>query len=139
MTDEKRPLTVEEIRALPAAERDPFDDIGAVADPEQLKRWLTATGRDWIVLNSVELVDALKGSWPDGVRDFQGIMAQVRDHRRLTLPPALHPVTGGGAVYVARDERLDDAEILDVIRWLTGRLTKATSRQHLLMAIVKCD
>ena len=52
----------------------------ALKDPEHLKRWLQETGRRWMVLDSVDLVDALP--WPDGVDALIQILACYRDHRQ---------------------------------------------------------
>lgn len=51
----------------------------SLKDPGHLKRWLAASGRMWLVFNSVDLVDALK--WPDGVDALMQIIACYRDHR----------------------------------------------------------
>lgn len=76
----------------------------AVQGPEQLKRFLTASGREFIVFNWEELMSALKANlgsflvlksddlvdsvWTaggTGVQAFQQIVAAYRDHRR-TIP-----------------------------------------------------
>jgi hypothetical protein len=55
----------------------------SVTDPNYLKRWLQESGRRWILMNAVELVDSLP--WPDGVNDFKRVVDHYRAHR-LTIP-----------------------------------------------------
>lgn len=52
----------------------------AMKDPEHLKRWLRATGRNYIFFRSEDLVDSL--SWPRGVEALIGIIDAYRAHRR---------------------------------------------------------
>lgn len=52
----------------------------SLKDPEHLKRWLQETGRRWMVLDSLDLVDSLP--WPGGVDALIQILACYRDHRQ---------------------------------------------------------
>ena len=52
----------------------------AMKDPEHLKRWLNATGRNYVFFKSEDLIDAL--SWPKGVEAFIAIIDAYRAHRR---------------------------------------------------------
>jgi len=52
----------------------------AIKDAGHLKQWLKATGRDWIVLKSGDLVDGLP--WPDGVDILMQIIEAYRQHRQ---------------------------------------------------------
>jgi hypothetical protein len=68
----------------------------AMESPNHLKEWLLASGRQWIVLDSLELVDAL--SWPEGVEALIQILAAYRDHRATIssgeVETQKHPDTG---------------------------------------------
>lgn len=56
----------------------------AMKDPNHLKRFLHASGREYLVLRTDHLVDALwaPGMPPDGIEALQQIIAAYRDHRR---------------------------------------------------------
>jgi hypothetical protein len=49
----------------------------------QLKRWLAQTGRQYILLDSSDLVDALEAAhgWPAGAEHFQRVVFVYREHR----------------------------------------------------------
>lgn len=51
----------------------------AIKDPGHLKRWLQESGRQWIVLKSSDLIDALP--WPDGVDILMQVIEAYRQHR----------------------------------------------------------
>lgn len=99
----------------------------SVKDKGQLKRFLEQSGRRWLVLDSLQLVDALP--WPDGVSAFVQVIAALRDHR-AAIPTGdfeeqTHPVTGDK--YRAprmHGEDLEVAELDRAIRFLIGKITE---------------
>jgi hypothetical protein len=55
----------------------------AIKDAGHLKRWLVESGRQWVVLKSPDLIDALP--WPDGVDILMQVIEAYRQHR-VTVP-----------------------------------------------------
>jgi hypothetical protein len=51
----------------------------AVKDPEHLKRFLSQSGRKFLVFNALDLVDALR--FPDEVQVIQQVVERYRKHR----------------------------------------------------------
>lgn len=94
--------------------------------PEKLKRWLLETGREYIVLLSADLVDALP--WPSGVEALQQIVHAYSQHRRALDAPrlpqldlALQPPIQDPS---RKAETLDADELEDAIRCLVRDLKK---------------
>lgn len=64
----------------------------AMKSPEHLKAWLEATGRKYIVINSVDLVNALwpQGRGPEALQTFQQCLEQyVAERLARGLPEML--------------------------------------------------
>lgn len=55
----------------------------AIKDPEHLKRWLKETQREFLILRTDHLVDALP--WPGGVQTLIQMIELYKDHR-ATIP-----------------------------------------------------
>lgn len=102
--------------------------------PEHLKKWLEASGRRWLVLDTLELVDALP--WPNGVDSLIQIIACYRDHRRV-IPsgrverqrdPTLKKEVD---VPIMKDETLEVFELDRAIRYLIGQITTKDAKWKL--------
>lgn len=55
----------------------------AMASPTQLKQWLIASGRRYIIFDSDDLVDALP--WPGGVEALTQVVECYRQHRCVDI------------------------------------------------------
>lgn len=53
----------------------------AMTSPSHMKAWLEKSGRRWLVLNGMHLVEALP--WPAGVDALMQVIACYRDHRAV--------------------------------------------------------
>jgi hypothetical protein len=51
----------------------------AMKSKEHLLEWTKQSGREWLVLNAREVIEALP--WPDGHEALQQVIMCVRDHR----------------------------------------------------------
>lgn len=69
--------------------------------PDQLKRWLRESEREYLVFSAADLVDALP--WPAGVEALQQMCTAYAQHRRAR----------------GKTETLVADEIIDAIRCLT--------------------
>lgn len=110
----------------------------AVTTPQHLKKWLSATKRDFIILKAPDLIDALP--WPDGVDAFMLILEGYRQYR-LSLPvdhaPCPRPHTPGKVcafcrntgVVVARTKNdvLELDEMKDAVQWLLHQIREKDS------------
>lgn len=95
----------------------------AIKDPEHLKRWLAATGRRYLVLNTFDLVDGLP--WPDGVAAFMQCIDAYRDHRRGMAITRTIVVNGVEREEPSqKDEFLEIEELDRAIRMLIGEASK---------------
>jgi hypothetical protein len=63
----------------PLAQPTPYHLATAIKDPGHLKRWLIESKRQWVMLKSEDLVDALP--WPDGVDILMQVIEAYRQHR----------------------------------------------------------
>lgn len=104
---------------MPQDLEDPRDRV-AVHDPEHLKRFLRDSGRKYIVLNALDLVDAME--WPGGVQAVMDLVRAYREHR-ANRPSAWtrtveSKLPGGGraTVPVFSGEFLEPDEALEAIR-----------------------
>lgn len=91
----------------------------AMQSGSHLKRFLKASGREWLVLNALDLTDALP--WPDGVELVQQAVSAYRDHRRVIPSGWTERVQQAGQVHevpVYRGEQLSLDEIGQVRLWL---------------------
>jgi hypothetical protein len=99
----------------------------AIKSPEQLKKWLQASGRKWLIFDSLDLVDALR--WPDGVDLLMQVIACYRN-RRASLDTGRTEVvfdeTRGGEVEIPvfKGEGLELDEMQQVVVWLLGEIRK---------------
>lgn len=95
----------------------------AMKSPEHLKLWLSETGRRWLVLNSLDLVDALP--WPDGVQAFLQVcmaygghrMAQPSGRKEVITTPTGEKVE----VDVMKTDQLELEELDRAIRYLVAQ------------------
>jgi hypothetical protein len=108
----------------------PEERIEAIAnvsmkDKQHLKRWLQASGRTWMVFNSLELVDSLR--WPDGIDILMQLIARYRDHRASLetgrYETQRHPTTGEEIqVPISKGEVLEPEELDRAIRALVTQM-----------------
>jgi len=112
------------IRDMSVIERSEAAMRTAMASPEKLKEWLNASGRTWLVLNGVQLVDSLP--WPTGVNAFMEVIAAYRDHRSA-IPTGDTEKIGGGEVARYHTEALTLIELDRCIRFLIGQATALDS------------
>jgi hypothetical protein len=97
----------------------------AMKSPEHLARWLEATNRKWVVLNSADLVKALP--WPSGVEALMQIIAAYRDERsaqwtgRTSRFSGTNAITGEKVdtdIKIMKTDRLEIEELDRAIRYL---------------------
>ena len=98
----------------------------AMRSPEHLKAWLEASGRNWIVFNGPDLVDALP--FPDGVQAFMHVVMAYRDHRRAQTGNRTEEVVNPKTkkletIPVMRTDALELEEIDRCIRFMIGQAT----------------
>lgn len=103
----------------------------SMKDKDHLKRWLRGSGRQWLVFNALDLVDALR--WPDGIDVLMQIVASYRDHRSAIetgrFEQQKHPQTGELVeVPVCKGEDLEIEEIDRAIRWLVAKALEKDPR-----------
>lgn len=95
----------------------------AMKSPEHMKEWLEATGRRYLILDAVELVDALP--WPGGHEALTQVIACHRDHR-AGLPTGrtetqVDPVDNAEVqVPIMKGETMELEELDRAIRYLIG-------------------
>jgi len=97
----------------------------AMKSPEHLKLWLEKSGRRWLVLNGLDLVDALP--WPSGVEAFVQIVMAYRDHRATIDTGRVEEIDVEGTkrrVPVMKGELLEVEELDRAIRYLIGEITR---------------
>ena len=92
----------------------------AIASPEKLKEWLSASGRSWLIFNGPQLIDSLP--WPEGVNVFMQLVDAYRDHRRA-LPTGESETISGVKVACYHDDTLTLPELDRCIRFLVGQAT----------------
>lgn len=91
----------------------------SIKSPQHLKEWLIKSGREWLVLNAVDWVDAL--SYPDDHNLFRKMIEQYKAYR------AMLPVIG-----VKRKEETLGIEELDrAIRYLIRQASELDSNWSL--------
>ncbi|MCK4858399.1 MAG: hypothetical protein KAT58_10550, partial [candidate division Zixibacteria bacterium] len=86
----------------------------AIKDKDHLKRWLSESGRRWMVFDALDLVDSL--TWPEGVLALMEIIAAYREYRmgiesgnfELQVDPTLGKEI---KVPIMKDELLEIAEL----------------------------
>lgn len=93
----------------------------AMSDAEHLKQWLQASGRRWLVMDAMELVDALP--WPGGVQELMGLINLYTQHRRQfdsgRRQIVEDPITKEDVeTIVYKGDKLELAEIDRAIRYL---------------------
>lgn len=99
----------------------------SIKSPDHLKQWLAETGRRWLVIDALQLVEALP--WPDGLDSLIQIIACYRDHRR-TIPSGrtevqTDPTLGEEVtVPVMCEDTLEVPEMEAVIRFLIHAITE---------------
>lgn len=118
---------IQEVRNMSEDEKAAAVSNVAMDSPERLKRWLQASNRQWLVLNTTDLVDALP--WPGGVETLMEILNVYREHR-LTIP-VTEEMARGLTVERGKREQLEVAEIDRAIRYLVGLITDELPEWHL--------
>lgn len=93
--------------------------------PDHLKRWLAASGRQWLIFNALDLVDALE--WPAGVDRLQQLVASYGEHRSTIATGRTErnpdPTTGQEVeVPVYKGELLEREELDRCVRFLVAQL-----------------
>jgi hypothetical protein len=99
----------------------------AMQSPSHLREWLEKSGRQWLVLNGLHLVDALP--WPTGAEALTQIIACYRDHRSVIATGEtkmeVDPRTKQQVeVEVYHPETLTVTELDRAIRYLVGQITE---------------
>lgn len=99
----------------------------AMSSPEHLKQWLRASGREWIVMNAAELVDALP--WPGGVQELADLVTLLAKHRSTKpsgrFSTVKDPLTKEEvAVPIQKSEELEPEELDRAIRFLVAQIRK---------------
>jgi len=99
----------------------------AIKDPSHLKRWLSETKRDWLIVNFPQLIDALP--WPHGCEALIQILDALRHHRSV-IPTGetvyeLDPIVGDRVgVPEMHGECLTVSEMDRVVRYLITKITE---------------
>lgn len=98
----------------------------AMTSPSHMKEWLEKSGRRWLVLNGMHLVDALP--WPSGVDALMQLIACYRDHRAVLdtgeVKTEVDPITKEKVeVVVYHPETLTFTELDRAIRYLVQLIT----------------
>ena len=117
-------MLLPKLESMSAIERSEALMRVAMKTPEHLKQWLDGTGRRWLVLNGLDLVDALP--WPHGIEILMQIIAGYRDHRATIptgrfQPGAALATTGFVQVPVMKGETLEIEELDRAIRALISQ------------------
>jgi hypothetical protein len=119
-----------DIKGMTAEERMAAVLRTSITSPDHLKRWLEQSGRRWLVLDSVQLVEALP--WPDGVSALAQILAALRDHR-FAIPTGEFETQYDSEkkcdvrVPLHHTEQLEVCELDRAIRYLIGQITEKDS------------
>jgi hypothetical protein len=98
----------------------------AIRDPEHLKRWIEASGRQYMVFVSRDLLDALP--YPYGHETLQ-VLCHFYESKRRTIYTGddrvqKDPLTGEDVrVPIYKDQDLTVEEMDRCVRWLVGRIT----------------
>ena len=128
---------------LSAEQRDKI----SMKSPAHLKRFLTQHNRRYIIIDAVQLVDALeKGlGWPMGAKWFQALAQYLREWRMTHCPPVEEPCTrcrgarkyesvtaevtpicrtchGAGVTRRALSDAMEPDELRAVRDWITAQL-----------------
>lgn len=121
-------------------------DAVSIQTPEHLKRFLVQHDRRFIIIDSVELVDALSAAlgWPMGAKWFQALTQYLKDHRMQSAPvdegpcpkcngataarPAVADVCptcwGAGRQLRARTDALEPEELRAARDWIDQQLAR---------------
>lgn len=98
----------------------------ALDNPESLKRWLSSTGRTYLVFVAQHLIDCLP--WPAGVQDLVSLIDRYRAHRELSLPGRPKEgtdVLGQKSVALVQESDALNPEELDrLTHWAAGQLVE---------------
>jgi len=102
----------------------------AMPDKAHLKRWLEASGRQWLVFNALDLVDSLK--WPDGIDVLMQVIACYRDHRATIetgrFEKQVDPVKGKEVeVPIYKGEALEVEELTQALEALVAAMKEKDS------------
>lgn len=104
----------------------------SMTTPMQLKQWLEASGRRYLVFDAYQLIDALP--WPHGIDLLAQVIACYRDERR-TIPSGRYTELKAGdpstRVPVMRGETLEADELDRCVRYLIRQLQELDSTWRL--------
>ncbi len=95
----------------------------ALKSPEHLKEWMEKSGRRFLVMDGLELVDSLP--WPEGVIALTQLLACYRDHRATRetgrYETQKDPSDGEDVqIPIFKGETLELEELDRAIRYLIG-------------------
>ena len=110
-------IEIPEIRKMSEEEKKQAIANVAISSPDHLKKWLVSSGREWLVLNSSHLVDALP--WPNGISALTQVIAAYRDHRMVLKTGEVE-----NDLPVCYTETLTRTELDRCIRYLIGQITE---------------
>jgi len=114
-------LTLPENRNLTPEERIQASLRTAMPSPAKLKEWLVASGRTWLVFNSIHLVDSMDHiAFDEKCREFQTMIANYRDHRS-TIKTGDTETIAGKVVDKFHPETLTVTELDRAIRYLISQ------------------
>lgn len=117
-------VEIPEVRNMSAAERAAAQESVRITK-EHLLRWLSASGRDYLVLKSAELVEALP--FPDGTEALQQILSAYAA-LRATKPSGRFEIQvtpkGKVEIPIMKGETLEIEELDRAIRYLSGVAAK---------------
>lgn len=114
-------LEIPQVRSMEPDERREALAAVSMGNPEHLKQWLAASDRQYVVLKSADLVDALP--WPAGVEAFQQVLMAYRDHRRAIRAE-------GPSAQLGPEGRMKDEDLeVDELEECMGQLAREVSRR----------
>ena len=120
-------VEIDQVRGMSVQERAEARERVAMESPDHLRRWLRESGREWLVLNAVDLVKAIP--WPAGVDSLMQIMASYREYRAAKptgrTEKQVEPTMGIEIeVPIMHGENLEADELDSAIRYLVRQIRK---------------
>lgn len=92
-------------------------------DQQQLKRWLAETGREFVVFNTQDLVDAMP--FPAGVERLQQTVHEY-EALRQRKPSGRVGHVGEKEVPVGTGSKLTQEELTRLVEWAAGQMDRVT-------------
>ena len=120
-------VEIGQVKNMTPQERAEARERVAMESPDHLRRWLRESGREWLVLNAIDLVNAIP--WPVGVDSLMQILASYREYR-ASKPTGrtemqTEPTLGTKIeVPVMHGESLEADELDTAIRYLVRQIKK---------------